>query len=267
MSAPSPHGSEAKAPVELHKIANGTAHELGEEGEPWLLSYADMVTLLMCFFILFFSVDKSHGGIADPERLKAKLERLISVQVPVVQSSASQSSQARRAKTEKLKQAVQEQLKTVPKDVKVVLSLATPEPGILEISLLSESFFAPGEAALTTTGNQILARVLPRVAKLERPATLEIEGHTDSTPVKSGRFSSNWELSTARAASVAKYFEAHGVAPEIIMLSGFGEHRPLIKETDERGLTLASAQRINRRIVLRIHLPMDDEDSATAPRP
>ncbi len=116
----------------------------------------------------------------------------------------------------------------------------------------SEVLFDPGSAELGEPAKvQIrkLARALldiaPRIPK-EVPWILRVDGHTDSQPIRTAQFPSNWELSTARALAVTKFLVAEGVPPGRLVAAGFGEYQPLDSRGDE------VAFRRNRRIELRL---------------
>ncbi len=116
----------------------------------------------------------------------------------------------------------------------------------------SELLFASGSAELGLDGQtqlSQLARSLIDVTK-EIPSdinwVLRIDGHTDKVPIKSDRFPSNWELSTARAVSVVKFLAGQGIPPERLAAAGFGEFQPVDKGDDE------AAHKKNRRIEIRL---------------
>ena len=116
----------------------------------------------------------------------------------------------------------------------------------------SEVLFAKGSAVLGAGGQlqlDQLALTLLEIA-VELPGELEwglrIDGHTDSDPIKTARFPSNWELSTARALSVVKHLVAAGLPPKRVAAAGFGEFHPLDPRADEIG------KRRNRRIELKL---------------
>jgi chemotaxis protein MotB len=255
--------------VDHRKVHNASAHgEEHEEGEPWLLSYADMVTLLMCFFILFFSMDKSKGGISDPARMKEKLESMIALELSSSTSatnSTSSSTSSVGAQAAKMRQQLKEDLKKLSQAAKVVFALTTPEPGVSDITFLNADFYAPGQANLMPAGLAALAAVVPRLTALSPGATIEIQGHTDSSPPQRSPFASNWELSAARASAVARYLTEHGLSAKSIMVTGYGEHRPLVPERDGTGRVDIAAQRLNRRVVLRVRLPLSDAAEQTPP--
>ena len=116
----------------------------------------------------------------------------------------------------------------------------------------SEVLFPSGSATLTPEGlsamDQLAAAIKEIGAQIPKEVdwTLQVNGHTDSRPVSSAQFPSNWELSTARAASVVKYMIARGVPPERLVAAGFGEFQPIEGGTSEEALQK------NRRIELKL---------------
>ncbi len=114
----------------------------------------------------------------------------------------------------------------------------------LEIELKSNILFARGQAKLSIPAEKILIRLSSTLAKF--PNSMQIEGHTDNQKTGSAQFPSNWELSSARASSVAHLFAEHGMDPEQLWAVGYAEYRPKVENlTDE----LRSQ---NRRVVLMI---------------
>ena len=116
----------------------------------------------------------------------------------------------------------------------------------------SEVLFAKGAADIGDAGkNQLLqlARTLKQISR-EIPADIDwilrIAGHTDKDPIKTARFPSNWELSSARAISVVQFLINQGLSPNRLAATGFGEFRPLDDRSDE------IAKRRNRRIELKL---------------
>ncbi|MEO6027539.1 MAG: peptidoglycan -binding protein [Candidatus Binatia bacterium] len=116
----------------------------------------------------------------------------------------------------------------------------------------SEVLFPSGSADLSAAGRATLtafAGTLLAIAR-EIPAdvrwALRVDGHTDGVPIASGRFPSNWELSTARALSVVKFLTSEHVPPQRLAATGFGEFQPLDDGTD------AAANARNRRIEMRL---------------
>ena len=116
----------------------------------------------------------------------------------------------------------------------------------------SEVFFEKGEARLNPLGRDELDKLASALLEiageipLEIKWVLRIDGHTDSDPINTLEFPSNWELSTARAISVVRYLVSRGVAPERLVAAGFGEHQPIDAGGSE------DAKRRNRRIELKL---------------
>ena len=256
--------SEKKSVFKKTKNHSGH-HEEHEEGEPWLLSYADMVTLLMCFFILFFSIDKSRGGISDPERLKTKLESLIKVEIATSQSESARAkseesgSSGNMGSAQKLSRKIKEDLRNISKAAKIVFSMSTPEQGVIELTFLNSDFFGAGKANITQDGIKTVKSIVGRLKNLSKGVTIAIEGHTDSDVIRHSVYVSNWELSSARAAAVARLLVSEGVDPKMLMVAGFGEHKPILPEIDAQGRINTIAKKMNRRIVVRVRLPKEGD--------
>lgn len=81
---------------------------------------------------------------------------------------------------------------------------------------------------------------------------IDVEGHTDNTPIASLAYPSNWELSTARAANIVKYFNDMGIDARRLKASGYADSRPVI-EYDSLGFPFAASKETNRRVVLRLY--------------
>lgn len=106
--------------------------------------------------------------------------------------------------------------------------------GKMVLELPSAVLFPSGSAELSNEGENTLAEVAPVLVTFgERE--FQVVGHTDNVPIKTRKFPSNWELSTARAVSVVKFLQEQGVPPENISASGYSEYQPVADNTDEEG--------------------------------
>ncbi|ODT70432.1 MAG: hypothetical protein ABS75_12380 [Pelagibacterium sp. SCN 63-23] len=116
----------------------------------------------------------------------------------------------------------------------------------------SEVLFAPGQADIATAGLPELDALADAILQLEQEIpsdinwVLRIDGHTDVRPISNARFPSNWELSAARAISVAQYLVSRGVPPARLVAAGFGEFAPLDPADNDE------AYRRNRRIEFKL---------------
>jgi chemotaxis protein MotB len=116
----------------------------------------------------------------------------------------------------------------------------------------SEVLFPSGQATMTVEGLAAIDQLAQAIVQLERSIppeidwALQVDGHTDTRPIASPQFPSNWELSSARATSVVKYLISRGVSAKRLVAAGYGEFQPLEDGTSEEVL------RRNRRIELKL---------------
>jgi chemotaxis protein MotB len=238
-----------------HGGGGGHHEEEGEEGEgPWLMSFADMVTLLMCFFILFFQTSKGNVNLDDPEKLMAKLEAIQKIlgaqpeDVKVEHKIAVHTPSGAPGQIEQVKK----ELKTISNELDLVFSIGVPQPGEVELTFLNTRFFRPGSAELTLEAETMLKAVAAKLQSLPGVAHFDVEGHTDGDPIKDSPFPTNWELSGARASTVVRLLAANGLEPKKLKASGLAEFQPIVPEKDRSGQPIWSNKALNRRIVIRV---------------
>ena len=223
-----------------------------ENSERWLLTYADMITLLVAFFIMLYSMSVMN---------QAKFEQLavsvrsgfgtsVSNGVPTIFSrggglnatpsiinsskSAPQSDEdflkTTRAHQDSdgLDKAYAAVKAYIEKNkLKDSMSVERNERGVVVTVLTDKTLFAPGQADLRLEENGMLQSVSGVLNKAVADNPVRIEGHTDSLPIHTARFPSNWELSTTRATTVLRYFEAQGVSSKRLEAAGYADQRPL----------------------------------------
>ena len=112
----------------------------------------------------------------------------------------------------------------------------------VEVQIGADMLFASGMADPSPAAVAVLQRLAEALKPW--PNAIRVEGHTDDVQIHGGAFRSNWELSGARAGSVARLLAEHGIAPTRVQLAGFGEFRPLQPNTTSEG------RNANRRVVL-----------------
>ncbi|MFG6176476.1 flagellar motor protein MotB [Halomonas sp. THAF12] len=195
----------------------------GEEGESWLMSYLDVLTLLITLFVLLLSMSSL---------------------VPVGGTSSEISPPARQAAL-----AIGEGLKPrhaglQPRFQGLGMEGVSVEHTRQGVTLRIEDrlLFDSGRARVTEGGQRVLARLAERLAGLG--GEISVEGHTDSLPIATSRFPSNWELSTGRASAVVRALAAAGVARERLRAIGYADTRPLAANDDAEG------RAANRRVEL-----------------
>lgn len=206
-----------------------------EACEDWLGTYGDMVTLLMCFFVLLASASKVD--IVLFEQVEAGLRKGISdvdnpkpVQMMMVELS--------------------EDIQSMELGDRV--SLASDEKGIV-LEMASAAFFDSGSAELKPEALMYLNQ-FAKTLNSERYSIFRfvIEGHTDDAKISTPKYPSNWELSGARASSVVRHFIEKGIEPLRLRAVGLADTAPKEPNRDPFGEPLPQNREKNRRIVIRI---------------
>ena len=112
----------------------------------------------------------------------------------------------------------------------------------LEVEIRADILFPSGSSQLAGQAQPVLGKVAEILKRFPNP--MRVEGHTDSLPINTSVFPSNWELSSARAASVVHLFVREGIAPTQMSVAGFGEFRPAADNATQEG------RNRNRRVVI-----------------
>ncbi len=195
----------------------------GEERVEWIYTYGDMVTLLLCFFILLWAM--SH---TETEKFKA---------VAASFKGGPPASPFQFTGMPTFMESIQSSLKK--SDVSEVTDITVDDAGIT-VSFTDSVMFERGSGVPTQEGEEIIekfSRILHAV-----PNRIIIEGHTDDVPVSGRQYPSNWELSSARASAVARLLEQFGIKQKRISVTGYASTKPKVaNDTPE-------LRRLNRRI-------------------
>ncbi|MEB3238163.1 MAG: flagellar motor protein MotB [Candidatus Sericytochromatia bacterium] len=210
-------------------------HADGGHGEPWLMTYADMITLLMALFIVMLSVSTIDQQKA--EEITAAMKQSVS-----------------KRKSQMPFQDMKARIDKIVRENKLERQVtATLTPKGVDIEFASSVFFALGQADLLPEAGPILDKTAIALKGLNiAGVTMNIEGHTDDTPINSPRFASNWELSTARATNVVRYLIDRGVDEKVVQALGLAATRPKLPNRDEAGHVIPNNQAANRRVVIRL---------------
>lgn len=226
----------------------------------WLVSYADFITLLFAFFVVLYAMSAVNEGkykifstsiltafgghgIAKPEAGVASSEQDGLLKALVERRNARQAADL-------LKQ--QEYMRSVARELEQVMAPLVSEGQfsvtqnsrgvVLEIN--ASALFSQGEAELHVEAVKMLAQAAQLLQLSEQ--AVEVEGYTDNLPIKSSRFPSNWELSSARASSVARLFIDRGVEPARLSVVGSASNKPVASNDTPEGRAR------NRRVTVTI---------------
>lgn len=212
-------------------------HDQHDEDQEWLLTYSDMITLLLAFFAMLIAV--SYVDLNLWEQMKSGLRSEISkeenVRTPLAEVKADLDSLLAVEKTQGL------------------VDIRLDKDGI-KLYFNSSSFYNSGEANLLPTGESIIGKVTQAMNALDfYKFNVDVEGHTDNVPINTPIYPSNWELSVARASGVVKYFIEEGIEGERLKASGYADTKPVVPHLDAQGNDLIENRALNRRIVIRIY--------------
>ncbi len=205
-----------------------------ENLERWLITYADLITLLLAFFILMYTMSKQDSK--KYQEVAAHLKAIftgsnavlatgnVAGKVPIELSFKGGAENVAALK-EQLERELREIGDKNPADSAQNISLISDERGLV-VRAMEKAFFDTGKADLTSRARSALDSIAPVLANM--PNHVRVEGHTDNVPINTSEFRSNWELSVRRATEVVRYLvERHRFPPDRISASGFAEYRPI----------------------------------------
>jgi chemotaxis protein MotB len=258
------------------------AKDDNEDSNRWLMTYADLITLLLAFFVIMYAMSKVdsrrfgkmaeklqgvfHGkteevadslaqddlssGVLQLNRLKAIADRLHSPTVGLIQNRVNigpRTNLADMSGADSTGDAVESN---------PPISVELQERGLV-IRVLQSTLFRSGQAELLPEAKNTLGKIAEQIGDV--PNQIRVEGYTDSLPIATSRYPSNWELSAARAAAVVRFLiTEHNISPERISALGYGAFRPLVPNDTPQHRAL------NRRVDIVI---LTDNLSRYEPKP
>jgi chemotaxis protein MotB len=225
--------AEAASNEEELEFYKKRARGHSDDSELWLISYADMMTLLVGFFIVLFSFSKIDSN--EYEKVKKETSKIFGgeYQKPFAKLSS--------------------QLHKVVDDNKMgdQVIIQESEEGVT-ITFRGALFFESGSTDLKAAGAGLLKKLIPTINENSQDMGIVVEGHTDNRPIVSPLFASNWELSSVRACTVLRTFLENKFNPDKIKAIGWGDRRPVVPNDDASGNPLPENEAQNRRVVIRI---------------
>ena len=229
----------------LDRRRRRTARESGPPPGVWLVTYADMVTLVLTFFVLIFAYSQF-----DAERFQVIISSFQSA-LGLLDGGPSVTQTRGDAGGSILDALVALRSEA---GMAEAFSVEVTERGIV-IHFVDRVLFDLGEAELRPEAIPVLRRVIETLETW--PYDIRVEGHTDNLPIATERFPSNWELSAARAARVIRFLlEESQIKPERLSAAGYGEYRPIASNSTPEGRAR------NRRVDIVL---VDPEGARSAP--
>ena len=228
-------GSEGGA----HRVEGraAAAQEFSGGLEGFLITYSDMITLILVVFVLMYSVSKmDENKFAEAlSSFQSKRMRIESVNV----------------RLDKREMKMLERVRALVKDNVDVESIARSDTRTIVHQLPTSDLFAPGDAFFREGAEGLIISTIEKDMK-EGVKQVFVDGHTDNVPMKSAKFPSNWELSAARASKVGRFIiKKMRFPPERMVVTGYGEFRPLVANTTD------DARATNRRVEIKILKAME----------
>jgi len=226
-------------------------------GSTWLITYSDMVTIILCFFIIFFMINAEELSVLShlKEDLAVEVEEL-TVEVEEATSEAEHLSDENLRLAEEnvyltdsmedlktaLEEATYEEESSMAfiqylqeKELMNLVEIIENERG-LAIRFSDQVLFDSGEATLNDEGLLLLEEMAETLKDMELENHMIIEGHTDNVPTDPANYPSNWELSLDRSMGVARFLiDEKEFSEHRISVSGYGETRPLASNDDREG--------------------------------
>jgi chemotaxis protein MotB len=262
-----------------------------ENEERWLLTYADMITLLMALFMVMFSI--ANVNTSKLEALSESLSEAFSGKIlpggESIQSNGSQPEpgkpttptppipaitplvgDASQAASEDAAKREQDDFNRIKREIddyarknglQSKIETIITQRGLVIRLLTDEVLFDSGRAVLTPRAGPILAEVA-KALSLTSDHDIQVEGHTDNVPISGAQYPTNWELSTARASVVVRYLIAQGAEKMRMSASGFADLHPISVNTTPEG---RSRNRRVEVVVLRSKAGADTEQGGSTP--
>jgi chemotaxis protein MotB len=241
-----------------------------ENSERWLLTYADMITLLVAFFIMLYAMSvmnqqkfqqlaisirsgfggsmmsgtptvmQSGGGVDGRPSIVSDSWMPMPKVAPSFPTPSRQSAQdADQKRLDRLLQILQKYIHD--NHLEKTMQVSQDQRGVIVTVLTDRMLFAEGQADLRPQELGLLTEVAS-VLKRVPDNNVRVEGHTDNLPIHTIQFPSNWELSATRATTVLRYFIAHGINPARLEAVGDADQHPI-----DSNATAAGRAR-NRRV-------------------
>jgi chemotaxis protein MotB len=215
--------------------------------ENFYISYSDMITLLLIFFVYLFSISE-----IDPLKLAQAVN---SVRNEIVKETNPNTSL--NAQLVKKLELEQQKLQQMQKDIQHYITenglqdvvSVQYKDGQLDLNMGDAVLFERGQANLKPQALNVLGKLGNLFRKSD--SKIVVEGHTDDIPIQSTVFPSNWELSSARASSVVRYMESFGVKANRFTIIGYNQFKPIAPNNSE-------ANRVkNRRVKITLKPDID----------
>lgn len=206
----------------------GQSAEEDKHGALWLITYADMITLVLAFFVMLCAVSDFNPAKFEEATQSAK------------KALGSQTEKKKGVKVLSIEELINAVKRIIHQQhLEQQVAVEATGRGVV-ISARGATFFRSGDSSVLPAAMPLLKALAGPINTT--PYSIAVEGHTDNVPATGTRYPSNWELSSARASEIVRYLINSGVKPSRLRATGLADTQPKLPNTSERN------RAINRRI-------------------
>jgi chemotaxis protein MotB len=244
--------------------------------ERWLVSYADLLTLLLALFVVLFAsstqnkakieaeaqsfITAFHGTPVAPIQASGASRGVMQHQPSPIPKPVEHPAPERPREPPAISRQLQQEIQALQEVQQRLQGVLQPligqkqvtmsqQPLTLTISFSASTLYNSGQATLAPAAQVLLSNIAEKLKQLPDQFNIVIQGYTDNQPIATAQFPSNWSLSAERAISVVSLFVTKGIDGTRLSAQGFGQFAPVAGNDTEVG----RAQ--NRRVVVVIHAP------------
>jgi chemotaxis protein MotB len=249
----------------------------------WLVSYADFITLLFAFFVVMYSISSVNEAkykvfseslniaftkqinptsplvppnqplVAPAQQQRPTIVTLANRNKVLVDKRTAQLGEQQRKIDDRMKKLANGLSQVMASMIKQrMVNINQTKRGVV-MDISASTLFGTGEVVLQDSSLDVLRQVAAVLSKEDMP--IEVEGHTDDTPIATAQFPSNWELSSARASSVVRVLIDSGVPAKHVAVMGLASNQPLVPNNS------AENRARNRRVTITIASPNLDREA------
>lgn len=263
----------------MSKLIRKRVEEDQDNHDRWLVSYADFITLLFAFFVVMYSISSVEIGkykqltnsigtafsgngssgvnqTSTEKGLGARgvTETKTSSIIKPLPLSHLYTEKMRRERDSMAKTGAEVSNKLAPMIAEGKIQVIQTSRGI-RIDIQDNLLFSAGSADLSTAANAVISEIVPLIKDNQRK--IQVEGHTDNTPIHNTTFFSNWELSAVRASSVVRLLSTLGISEQRLSATGLGASQPISENETESGR--AKNRRVS--IIITYEVPTQEDTS------
>lgn len=214
-----------------------------DSSERWLLTYADLITLLMIFFVIMFAMSQVNEVkfVSLQKSLAAALQHSTNIPINlgttalITQAGSGGVKAGSTTNQQKVNRAEKAQLDQLYRQIRHYIYQHNLQNNVqilnqtrgVQITLRDVVLFDTGQAVLKPQAQGLLAGIVPFLQTLTNPVV--VEGYTDNQPIRTSQFPTNWELSSARAIDVVRFLIAEQVSPSRLSGVGYGQYHPVVR--------------------------------------